>query len=342
MRFLCSAALLALATPLVAQTPERHTLRGSRVVVYDLVGDVRIVPGSGADVVVEVTRQGRDAGQLRVESDERGGVATLRVIFPFDRVRYGDAGNTGRSTLRVRDDGVFGESYGGRRIELSTRDGADAAANLLIRVPENTELEVKVAAGDVTADGTRGPLTIDGIDTDVTLSGTTGVVRVETVSGNVETRNTSGDLILDTASGNIEVTGSRGAELMIDTGSGSVRCVDVTAERLDIDSGSGEVDLLRTSVERVRVDVGSGSVDIGVTRQAREISIETGSGGVTLHVPAGFGAELDLETGSGDIESDLPITIHGKSRGEMRGRMGDGSTRLNVSTGSGAIRIRRA
>jgi DUF4097 and DUF4098 domain-containing protein YvlB len=63
---------------------------------------------------------------------------------------------------------------------------------------------------------------------------------------------------------------------------------------------------------------------------------------VTLRVPESIGAEVNLETGSGDIDSDLPITIRGQSRGELRGTIGNGASRITVSTGSGGIRIRRA
>lgn len=131
-------AALAIAAPLLAQTPERHTLRGTRLAVYDLGGDVRIVEGTGRDVVVEVTRQGSDASELRVETEtgDVGGVPTFRVIFPFDRINYSDEhGNYTISDLRVRDDGTFGHGAGGRRISISSRSGAGAAADLVVRVP---------------------------------------------------------------------------------------------------------------------------------------------------------------------------------------------------------------
>jgi hypothetical protein len=96
-------AALAIAAPLLAQTPERHTLRGNRVAIYDLVGDVHVVEGTGRDVVVEVTRQGSDASQLRIETGDIAGVPTLRVIVPFDPIAYAtDQHRDSHSTLRVR------------------------------------------------------------------------------------------------------------------------------------------------------------------------------------------------------------------------------------------------
>src|SRR5687768_10254669 len=154
-------AALAIAAPLVAQTPERHTLRGTRVAVYDLVGDVRIIEGTGRDVVVEVTRRGSDASQLRVETGDIGGVPTFRVVFPFDRISYRDEhGDYSISDLRVRDDGTFGHGAG-RRISISSRSGAEAAADLVVRVPSGTTLDLKVGAGSVSAEGTASDLSLD-------------------------------------------------------------------------------------------------------------------------------------------------------------------------------------
>jgi lia operon protein LiaG len=336
-------AALAIAAPLVAQTPERHTLRGTRVAIYDLVGDVRIVEGTGRDVVIEVTRQGSDASQLRVETGDIDGVPTLRVIFPFDRIGYRDEhGNYTISDLRVRDDGTFGHGVGGRRISISSRSGADAAADLVVRVPSGTTLDLKVGAGSVSAEGTRSDLSLDVIAAGVTLSGTRGNVLVETASGSVEARDTEGNLDIDTGSGSVELKGVRATSLRVDTGSGSVQCDNVTADEIDIDTGSGAVDIGTATARTVRVDVGSGAVDVALSREARDVYVDTGSGSVTLRVPESIGADVDFSTGSGDIDSDLPITIQGRGRGSLKGRIGDGAAHITVSTGSGGIRIRRA
>ena len=336
-------AALALATPLVAQTPDRHTLRGDRVAIYNLVGDVRVVEGSGRDVVVEVTRQGSDASQLRVETGDIGGVPTLRVIFPFDRITYEtERGSHNISNLRVRDDGTFGHGVGGRRVTISSRSGADAAADLIVRLPSGTRLDLKIAAGSASAEGTRSDLNFDVVSADITLKGTRGNVLVETASGGVDAQDVEGDLDIDTGSGSIELVRVRAPSLRVDTGSGSVRCDDVTSDEINIDTGSGGVEIARATARTVRVDVGSGSVDVAVSREAKDVYVDTGSGSVTLRVPESIGADVDFSTGSGDIDSDLPITVQGRNRGSLKGRIGDGAAHITVSTGSGGIRIRRA
>ena len=335
-------AALAIAAPLVAQTPERHTLRGTRVAIYDLVGDVRVVQGTGRDVEIEVTRQGADASQLRVETGDVGGVPTLRVIFPFDRVQYRtEFGSYGISDLRVRDDGTFGHGAG-RRVTISSRSGSEAAADLVVRLPSGTTLDLKVAAGSVAAQGTRSDMSVEVIAADVALDGTRGNVVIETASGGVEAHDTEGNLDIDTGSGSVELARVRATDLRVDTGSGSVRCDNVTADEIDIDTGSGGVDLGAATARSVRVDVGSGSVDVALSRDAKDVHVDTGSGSVTLRVPESIGADVDFSTGSGDIDSDLPITIQGRGRGSLKGRIGDGTARITVSTGSGGIRIRKA
>ena len=57
------------------------------------------------------------------------------------------------------------------------------------------------------------------------------------------------------------------------------------------------------------MDTGSGSVRLELTKVPRRTTIDTGSGGVTLTLPAGANAELDIDTGSGGISSDFPVTM---------------------------------
>jgi len=50
--------------------------------------------------------------------------------------------------------------------------------------------------------------------------------------------------------------------------------------------------------------------------------------------------EVDARTGSGSIRSDLPINpINEVSKHRLRGRVGSGGARVDLSTGSGGIRI---
>src|SRR5438128_10347575 len=72
---LAMAALIAaslLVAPPIALSAERYTVAGSQVTIYDLAGELEVEPYLGSDVIVEVSREGRDAAKLRVESGPAG------------------------------------------------------------------------------------------------------------------------------------------------------------------------------------------------------------------------------------------------------------------------------
>jgi len=87
--------------------------------------------------------------------------------------------------------------------------------------------------------------------------------------------------------------------------------------------------------------VRTGSGDIRAAGEPTgDWTLEAGSGGITVQLPAETGFDLDAHTSSGEIHSDLPITMQGSiGRGELRGKVKGGGTRLELRTGSGDISI---
>jgi DUF4097 and DUF4098 domain-containing protein YvlB len=69
------------------------------------------------------------------------------------------------------------------------------------------------------------------------------------------------------------------------------------------------------------------------------LSVETGSGDVSIKAPATLGAEVEIETASGDIETDFPVQITRHARDHMSGRIGDGKGSIAIETGSGGVRL---
>jgi len=69
--------------------------------------------------------------------------------------------------------------------------------------------------------------------------------------------------------------------------------------------------------------------------------VRAASGDVVVDVGADAGFDLDAHTGSGRINSAHPVTMTGHvSRRQLSGRVRGGGPRLEISTASGAIRIR--
>jgi DUF4097 and DUF4098 domain-containing protein YvlB len=155
-------------------------------------------------------------------------------------------------------------------------------------------------------------------------------------------RTASGDVLLETGSGDITVSAVQGTSLRLETGSGNVTITDGKAGTLHVETGSGDIDATGSSGDDVSFETGSGSVDVSLVTTFRSLSIETGSGDVTLRVPPTVGAEVDLDTGSGDIDlGGLTLQVRRIEHDHVTGTLGDGKGRLSVETGSGNVRLQK-
>ena len=298
-----------------AQQPERYSFDGDPVAVYNLVGTLRVEPGTG-EVSVQVARAGADAGRLKVVQGELDGRQTLRVVYPDDRIRFGAGG--GSTQLRVREDGTFGDlddehvrgRHGGheghdrdegRRVTIAAAGGLDARADLVVQVPRGRRVELFLAVGSVSVTNVDGEVYVDAHSAPVTATGTKGVLSVDVGSGTVRVTQADGDLSVDTGSGAVEVSRFQGRSLSIDTGSGGI-----TAD---------------------------------LQRDIASLRAETGSGDIAIHAPASLGAQVAIETSSGEIETDFPMQVTRHGRDHMVGTIGDGKGTIAIETGSGQIRL---
>ncbi|MEO0560176.1 MAG: DUF4097 family beta strand repeat-containing protein [Bacteroidota bacterium] len=159
---------------------------------------------------------------------------------------------------------------------------------------------------------------------------------IDVGSGDVRLDRLAGDLNVDTGSGEVRIGSVNGGEIRIDTGSG-----DVEAERLDgssvrIDTGSGEV-TVGYLAGRSSIDTGSGDVVVSMDA-GHDLDVSTGSGEVDITLPRNAGAELAID--SRDVDIDRDFSFDGRStRSSTRGTLGNGGSRIEVSTGSGEVSL---
>jgi hypothetical protein len=158
-RFLRGAALAALLPAATHAQVERFTLAGPEVAIYDLVGSLEVVGRGGGEVVVEVTRVGRDARRLSIQSGDVRGRPALRIRYPEDRSVYSRMGHDSRSTFSVGDDGTVGDDENRgwgrdrRRIEVrGAGDGLEAHADLRVVVPKGKAVYLRRGMGETTID----------------------------------------------------------------------------------------------------------------------------------------------------------------------------------------------
>jgi hypothetical protein len=166
-----------LSHPVSAQT-SRHVLKGDSVAVYNLVGELRVEAGSGSDVVVEVQRGGDDSAKLEILTGPIRGRETLRIIYPDDVIVMPDWGRGWNTTLRVRDDGTFGDdgdghgrgwSRDGREVRITgrSRSGLEAYADLRVTVPKGKTISLNVGVGKAFVSNVEGNIRVSVASADV-------------------------------------------------------------------------------------------------------------------------------------------------------------------------------
>ena len=345
---LLASMVVIVPTASIARTPERRTIPGNNVAIYNIAGVMRVEGGSGSDVSVEVTRGGADAAKLTIQTGSVRGRETLRVIYPDRRIVYRQGEwyrGRSRTTLRVDDDGTFGDDHhdDGRRVDIvGSGDGLEAYADVRVIVPKGKRVSVFLGVGEAKIDNVDGDLLVDVSAATVTSTRTRGKLSLDTGSGEVRVSDAQGEVDLDTGSGSVEVMNVRGPHLKMDTGSGRVRGSDIVADELELDTGSGGVRLGGVQSKRIKLDSGSGSVELDLKADVDDVRIESGSGGVTLGIPESLGAAIRIDTGSGGIDTDIPIQIKKAERSYLSGTIGDGKGEISIETGSGGVRLRRS
>jgi lia operon protein LiaG len=350
----CLLSGLLLSNDLQAQQPERYSISGREVAIYNLAGEVKVEPGQGGDVVAEVTRGGADGAKIKVMRDATDDEARLRLVYPGDRIQYSQLPAGSSTQLRIRDNGTFSDSHNhdneehrkkeeGRRITIASGGGGlDAYANLRVTVPPEKEVSIYLAVGKVSISNVNGNLSIDAASAPVTSSGTRGELDIDVGSGAVQVTQSRGDLSVDTGSGSVSLSDVRGENVEIDTGSGDVTTSDIRSNSLSIETGSGSIQSTALVAPQVSLQTGSGSVTADLSGEVWNVNVETGSGDVTLKMPQTLGAEVDIETSSGEIETDFEVAVTRHARDHMTGRIGDGRGKIVIETGSGQIKLVKA
>lgn len=188
-----------------------------------------------------------------------------------------------------------------------------------ITAPVGTRLDLNVGSGRVEVRGLDGGVTLD------------------TGSGSLTLVDLGGELDAHTGSGSIDIDGVTG-NVRADTGSGGIDIQNVTGE-IDAHTGSGGIQV-RGGMDLVRLDTGSGGIVYEGTPTG-DCRFTTGSGGITLRLPADLNMVVDLETGSGDIDLDFDVAGSVTKR-DVEGTIGSGGRgEIYARTGSGNIDLYR-
>ncbi len=284
---LWSVTVLALAAgskALMAQEFEfiREVAPGSRFVLRNIIGDVRIEAGSGRTLSVigrKKPGQHGDPHEVEIKAIELDAGVAICVYYP----------SSGRGRAPRHDD----RDGGRRRSEDPCRRGSDwenndrndTSIDFVVRLPAGLRVDAKTVAGDLIGTGLRGTL------------------ELGTVSGDLRLSDVEGDILdVSSVSGDLELERIRVREVSAETVSGDVTFAGPIdgKGRYDFKTLSGDVVMMLPGQPEATVSAVTFSGDLDSV-----FPITTAGGRSRRHrfnATWGSGtAKLDLESFSGDI-----------------------------------------
>ncbi len=309
---------------------------GFNLSVENISGDIEVVKGAGAEVVVRITRfidadsrrEAEERGEL-IEVDIDAGSSSIDIKTRYPKHRGGDG----------LLDWIFGY-----------RNGWVA---YVIEVPGTVDLRASSASGNVIVEEIQGFVEVSTTSGDVLirdftgncdLNATSGNIEITNLTGNLELSSTSSELRLDnikgevnvqSTSGDVEARYIAGAFTLANT-SGGVRLLECSGD-IDLRSVSGDIEIGQRSGS-LFVATTSGDVKVESAFSGRTFGVETVSGNIEVRVPAEVKGNLRLATVSGTIDTDLALSVRSFDRRRLTGQIGGGGNiDIELTSSSGDI-----
>jgi DUF4097 and DUF4098 domain-containing protein YvlB len=288
------------------------------------------------------------------------------------------AGNVrvvGWNRNEIRITGTLGQ--GSERLDVS---GGRERTEIRVIIPRGarnvrgTDLEVRVPAGK--------SVTVRGTSADVSVREVTGPVTARSTSGDVTVTGSPSEVTAGSTSGDVVVEGTNARRVRASSTSGDVRVRGQVRESVNVESVSGDLtvqastpevraktvsgDMLLQGVSgRVSASTVSGDTRIRDSRiqfgsfesvsgnlrfegdlpRGAAFNIQSHSGDIELHLPAGVSSDFEARTFSGQIVTDFAATLQPSARGgrerEMRFTVGAGGGMVSLRTFSGNVKLLR-
>ena len=273
--------------------------------VTNISGDISVARGSGNSATVEIIKTAR--AETAEDAKAQLGMVTVDVI---------DRGPRAEIKTRYPSDDDW-RRRGRRNVNVDV--------DFNITVPPQARVVLHSISGSLAVRDVAGALLLDTISGNIKLTNSGRMANAKTISGNVELTDTSVDGTLNGA-----------------TISGTVRLKNVTARSLNLSSVSGTILAENVTCERIDAQSVSGDVTFsGDFEPNGRYEFTSHSGSVKLAVGSKTGFQVEATSFSGGIRSDLPLTLEGGQRGNktLRGRYGNGSAILDLTSFSGSIVI---
>lgn len=211
--------------------------------------------------------------------------------------------------------------------------GADeclSGGEIQIDVPRNATVNVKSRNSETSIESV-GKVTVENVGGDIFLNNITRGIEAKTYEGDVTVGSSSGAMTLLSTTGNIlafDVSPSEIGDIFkAKTNNGAIVLKNVGQRQMEVGSNSGAINFS------------------GEFLNGGQYNFGTANGSITLAIPQNSSLKLNASYGYGAFNTEIPLENLIKSTPQkaqnLSGQIGKGDASINLTTYSGALRIKK-
>ena len=286
------------------------------------------------------------------------GFAALLAAQPADAARDVseslNAADDGRVSISNTSGSIEVEGWSRNQVEISGTIGDDVEELIFERNGDNVRIKVKIPESkgryrDASADLTirvpeQSSIDVATISADIDVRAVLGEQDLQAISGDITTEGFASDIDVETVSGDIEVQGDgKKARADLQSVSGDVSAANIAGD-VDAESVSGDVGIVGSSVERGDFETVNGDITFRATlERGGRLDVETVNGGVDVEFIGGVSARFDIETFNGRIRNCFGPKPERTSKyapgWELSFSEGSGDGRVTIATLNGGVNL---
>jgi hypothetical protein len=346
--------------------------KGSLRIVCDH-GSLNITPAEGNTIRVVVHKKlyahsQSDASKFNSGSKPQITVDGTSVLLNANTDGAGDHGvsadmeifvpaDTAVDIASKRGDVTINELKASVKIALQKGDVALTEIGGPVQINlEKGSIRASQIAGDVDVTGHVDSVNIDDVAGAVHLNGDFYEdIRLSKIAKSFVFKTSRSDMEIASVPGDIDIASDqvRGNELTgpsrVTTSSKDIHLEDVSGD-LQVQSNNGDVEVTTADKQpgskmSFTTEHGDVAVTLAGKTAPEKINVVTQHGDVTLTMPLGVGFQVTADTRKGDISSDfdaVKINSHDNGPSQASGSVGNGTSKLQVSTDTGDIKIAKS
>ena len=281
---------------------------GGKLTVDTDRGSIEVRASGAGKVDVEVTREGNEAEDLKLDFAQSGNDVTVRGTDP-------------------RGHGGFNFNWGRSRVHF------------VITVPSRYDVDLETAGGSISVDDLEGSARTTTSGGGLRFGHIRGAVWGRTSGGSISLQGGSADADVKTSGGSIDI-GEVDGQVRAETSGGSIH-VDRARGSVHAETSGGgiRVDEVMGAIE---ASTSGGSVHAYISQQpAADCRLSTSGGGVEVQLGPGVAVDVDASASGGRVVSDVDLSDERKTRGSLKGKLNGGGPELRLRSSGGSVRISR-